>query len=105
MIITEEEKKILAQKYFEDCIKQEWFSINGISDFYNCISPNGKNIYENKEDEKLVGYNDLRIFHIVEFKDFPESTFIKILTTTKNIFAQMGYIVDDSKLLEKWKRK
>lgn len=98
MLITDEEKVKLAQFYFDKCFKGH-YSICGISDFYNIISPNGKNLYENKEDKKLLNYKDLSHFHTISFEDFPKETFIKLVTATKNIFGQLGYVVDTSKQL------
>ncbi len=100
MRITEEEKRILAQFYFEKCFSDGHYSICGISDFYKVISPNRKNLYENGEDDKLSNYNDLRLFHVVDFNILPESTYNKLLVNTENVFLQMGYIVDKSKFIK-----
>lgn len=96
MIISDKEKEILAQFYFEQCFNKGHFNICGINDFYEVL--NKEHIYRNGANEKLGSHKELLKFHVTDLKIFPKETKIKLVAETKNCFALLGYKVDDSKI-------
>lgn len=89
MQITDEEKQILAQHYFEATIGGDWFDITGIRNFYELLYKSASDI------ENLGNYSVLRKFHVVHFDKLPPTTKIKLIAEAKMCFMLMGYRVEE----------
>lgn len=102
MTFTKEEKRIASQVFFDRCFAiYNTFSISGITDFYTLINDGERCFYIDKQDEKIKDYACLRLFHCIDFNDFPETIKIKIIKSTKDIFEGFGYIVTEKNLPSK----
>ena len=99
MLITIEDKLMLAQHYFNGCFNSDWYDITGINKAYELVSPNRNHIYKDDFDKKLDHFDDLKRFHCVTRKEMGDSTWVKLIVNTKNCFQQIGFNVDDSKIL------
>jgi hypothetical protein len=51
------------------------------------------------QNKQLLGYEELRAFHA--FQPIDESTRVKLIQLTENIFKQLGYKVNSTNI--KWK--
>jgi hypothetical protein len=93
MIITEDEKKVAANLFFNKCVNGNHFDICGINHFYEFLNGATKNLYQDGMHEKFKDYKMLAKFHALSYSDFPQETKVKIIKATKDIFEEMGYEV------------
>jgi len=95
MLVTEQEKKIAAQIFFDKCFTSYGtYSICGINSLYQFINGGGNNLYQDGMDEVFKDYKFLSLLNGLSFKDFPPETKVKVITATQHIFSEMGYMVD-----------
>lgn len=92
MEITNEELKILAQRYFEKSFSY-YFSVCEIRKFAEYI---GVNI------DKDLQYKELSMFHCIDFKDLPKETIRKLIATTAIMFSNLGYPVNTENVTKKF---
>lgn len=100
MKFTREEKEIYAQQQFESCFRNNGFFISGINNTYQIVNESEKNIYQTGMDKQFKDYYILDKFNGEDLSIYPKETKIKLINITKNIFEQMGYVVDTIKVLK-----